>query len=69
MIKPPDTSGQISENTSVISDKNVLLPFAGRGSENWFLNICESGGKPVDILRLPGSYSVAWLRQRAPVTL
>lgn len=69
MIKPPDTSRQISENSSVISDKNVPLPFAGRGSDDWFLNICETGGKPVDILRLPGSYSVAWLRQCAPVTL
>lgn len=65
MIKSPDTLGQISENSSVISDKNVLLSFAARESDDWFLNICENEGKPVDILRLPGSYSVAWPRQHA----
>lgn len=65
MIKSPDTLGQISENSSMISDKSVLLPFAGRGSDDRFSNICENGGKPVDILRLPGSYSVAWPTQHA----
>jgi len=69
MIKLPDTLGQISENTNVISDKNIILPFAGRGSVGWILNICESGGKPVDFLRLPGSHSVVWLRLHVPVTL
>lgn len=53
----------------MISDKNVLLPFAGRESNDWFLNACESGGKPVDILKLPGSFLVAQLSQSAPVTL
>lgn len=53
-----DTWGQISENSSVISDKNDLR-FAGRESNDCFLNACENGGKPVDTLILPGSYSVA----------
>lgn len=46
-----------------------MFPFVGGRSDGCFLNICESGGKPIDILRLPGSYSVARLGQSAPVTL